>query len=353
MQKEKFSSRLITWYEVNHRKLPWRETNDPYRIWLSEIMLQQTRVAQGLPYYERFVAAFPSVAALAKAPEQNVLRLWQGLGYYSRARNLHKCAQEVVNNFSGQFPSSFLALKKLPGIGDYTAAAIASIAFKEAVAVVDGNVFRVLSRVYGIETDIASSEGKIQFSELANKLIDKERPDLFNQALMEFGALHCTPKNPKCDECIFSKNCVARQKNMQALLPVKARKLKVRTRYFFYFILKYKRKILMKPRTAKDIWHGLYDFYLVEKSRPAKVKDLLSGDSLLANGEAIHESKTFTHLLSHQKLKVKFVELALSASKARDQKIKKCQLVGFTKKEITELPKPILIDRYLKSEGIG
>lgn len=352
MKKENFSSRLISWYEANRRKLPWRETRDPYKIWLSEIMLQQTKVAQGLPYYQRFIAAFPSVAALAKAPEQNVMRLWQGLGYYSRARNLHKCAKEVVNNFGGKFPNTFLALKKLPGIGDYTAAAIASIAFNEPVAVVDGNVFRVLSRVYGIETDITSNEGKTQFTLLANELLNKEHPDLFNQALMEFGALHCVPKNPKCDECIFSKNCVARQKNLQTLLPVKARKLKVRTRHFYYLVIRYKGKTLMKQRIQKDIWHGLYDFHLIEKPRPAKVQAILLGDPLLAGCEVIHESKSVVHLLSHQKLKVKFVALEMPPSKARDEKIKKSRLIGFSKNEIAELPKPILIDRYLNSEAI-
>jgi A/G-specific adenine glycosylase len=206
--------------------------------------------------------------------------------------------------------------------------------------------------VFGIDTDISSGEGKIQFSALANKLIDKERPDLFNQALMEFGALHCLPKNPKCDECIFAKRCEARQKNLQSLLPVKAKKLKVRARYFYYFVIKYNSKILMKERTEKDIWSGLYDFYLVEKSRPAKVKALHEGDELLSAGTVVHESKSFVHLLSHQKLNVKFVVLEIPASKARDQKFKKLSLTGYTRKKISELPKPILIDRYLKSDQI-
>src|SRR6185369_7763226 len=222
MRKDFFSSMIIDWYHANHRNLPWRATIDPYKIWLSEVMLQQTRVAQGLPYYERFVCSFPTVFDLAMATEQNVLRLWQGLGYYSRARNLHRCAKEVVEKFNGHFPNSFNELSKLPGIGDYTAAAIASIAFRQPVAVVDGNVYRVLARVFGIEKDITSGEGKKHFFSFANELINKERPDLFNQAVMEFGALHCVPKKPKCGECIFSKSCEANQRNLQAVLPIKS-----------------------------------------------------------------------------------------------------------------------------------
>jgi len=275
MRKDFFSAIIIDWYQDNHRKLHWRETVDPYKIWLSEVILQQTRVAQGLPYYERFIISFPTVFDLAVAPSQKVLRLWQGLGYYSRARNLHRCAKQVVEKFNGHFPNSFNELTKLPGVGDYTAAAIASIAFREPVAVVDGNVYRVLARVFGIEKDIASGEGKKYFFSLANKLIDKTRPDLFNQALMEFGALHCLPKNPKCGECIFSKSCNANQRNLQAVLPVKSKKLKIKTRYFYYFILINKNKVLLKRRTEKDIWQGLNDFYLIETTRSQKPAILL------------------------------------------------------------------------------
>jgi A/G-specific adenine glycosylase len=348
MRKNIFSEKLIDWYRVNHRDLPWRKTVDPYKIWLSEIMLQQTRVAQGLPYYKEFVKTFPSVFDLAKAPEQKVLRLWQGLGYYSRARNLHHCAKEIVNNYNGEFPNSFQELKKLKGIGPYTAAAIASIAFRESVAVVDGNVFRVLSRVFGIDKDTTSDEGKKYFFSFANVLIDKNQPDLFNQAVMEFGALHCLPKNPKCYECVFSKNCEANQKNLQALLPVKSKKLKVKTRYFNYFVIHSKNGILMHERNGKDIWRGLYDFYLIETSRNKKAASLIKEDKFLSKSTIIRESEVYKHILSHQKLKVKFIELRKSFSKKDEVMAGNLGLKKFTIKEIAKLPKPILIDRFLK-----
>ncbi len=338
----------MEWYQANHRQLPWRETNDPYKIWLSEVMLQQTRVAQGLPYYERFIKSLPTVFDLAKAPEQNVLRLWQGLGYYSRARNLHRCAKVVAKNLLGKFPETFEELKQLPGIGEYTAAAIASIAFREPVAVVDGNVFRVLSRLFGIETDIASNEGKKQFSSLANKLIDKDRPDLFNQAVMEFGALHCLPKNPQCATCVFSKSCEANKRNLQFLLPVKSKKLKVRARYFYYFIISKDNKTLLRKREGRDIWQGLYDFYLIEASRKQKSEKLMAQDKFLAKATIVRESETFKHILSHQKLLVKFVELELSMTKKFEQQAKQLGLKFFTPKEIARLPKPILIANHLQ-----
>jgi A/G-specific adenine glycosylase len=349
MRKEFFSKEIAEWYLLHHRDLPWRKTHDPYKIWLSEIILQQTRVAQGLPFYQEFVKTFPSVFGLAKAPEQKVLRLWQGLGYYSRARNLHRCAKEIVEKYKGDFPNTYEELKKLPGVGPYTAAAIASFAFRESVAVVDGNVFRVLSRVFGIDKDIASDEGKKYFFSLANELIDRNHPDLFNQAIMEFGALHCLPQNPKCDECIFSKKCQANVRNLQSLLPIKSKKLKVRTRYFNYFVIHSAGKTLMRQRNGKDIWKGLYDFYLIETSTDKKPKSLIQKDEFLIKSRLIGESKILTHILSHQKLKVRFIELEKSASKRAEQAAKKLGLKSFTRKEISKLPKPILIDRFLQS----
>jgi len=350
MRKEIFSSKIIDWYQINHRILPWRQTIDPYKIWLSEVMLQQTRVAQGLPYYERFIKSFPTVFDLAKAPEQNVLRLWQGLGYYSRARNLHRCAKEVVKKFNGNFPNSFKELTELPGVGDYTAAAIASIAFREPVAVVDGNVFRVLARVFGVEKDIASSDGKKYLLSLANELIDKKRPDLFNQALMEFGALHCLPKNPKCSECIFSKSCEANQKNMQVVLPVKSKKLKIKTRYFYYFILRSKNKVLMKQRIEKDIWQGLNDFYLIETLRGQKPETLLKKDRLLLKTTILNESRVYKHVLSHQKLMVRFITVQPRLTKKQETVIHKLGLKWFTKNQVEKIPKPILIERFIKGK---
>lgn len=347
MTKKFFADRIMDWYKENHRSLPWRETNDPYRIWLSEIILQQTRVSQGLPYYKAFIKAFPTVKELAKAPLQQVLRLWQGLGYYSRASNLHRCAQTIHQKFNNHFPTTYNELVHLPGIGPYTAAAIASLAFKKQVAVVDGNVFRVLARVFGIEEDIASNQGKILFTKRANELIDHQRPDLFNQAMMEFGALHCTPQNPNCEECIFSKQCIANQKGIQKLLPVKLKKTKVRNRYLYYFILKLKDKIFMRHRNGKDIWQGLYDFYLIERSKNTNVKKLIEENFDTKRISIKSESKKITHLLSHQKLNIKFIEAEISKETARD--MKKLGLAPFDKRQIGKLPKPIVIQRYLNS----
>ena len=350
MDSRYFSDRIVEWYEQNHRKLLWRETRDPYRIWLSEIILQQTRVNQGLPYYVRFVEKYPTIRHLARAKEQEVLRLWQGLGYYTRARNLHKCAQKVVSEYNGKFPESFLEIKKLPGIGDYTAAAIASIAFDEPVAVVDGNVFRVLARVFNIEEDISTGRGKTHFFEKANRLIDPARPGLFNQAVMEFGALHCTPQQPGCNDCIFEHDCQANKMGLQHLLPVKTRSKASKKRYFYYFVIGDGNKFALKKRTEKDIWHGLYDFYLVEKSRPARVEKIVSEDLLLKKFSKDHfsSSPTYRHVLSHQTILAKFITVL--PDKRKLEKVNTLQF--FTKNRIHNLPKPILINKFLSDHKI-
>src|SRR5690606_37029166 len=275
MGKRYFSNKIVKWYSDNFRPLPWRETTDPYKIWLSEVILQQTRVAQGLPYYQQFVSRYPSVQHLASASEQEVLRLWQGLGYYSRARNLHQCAKLVAGQYNGRFPTSAQGLETLPGIGHYTAAAIASISFGERVAVLDGNVYRVLARVFGIDTPINTPQGLKVFSTLANELVPKANPAVHNQAVMEFGALFCTPRNPTCDDCPLRRSCVAYQRNMVDLLPVKRAKKKSRNRYFFYVVLENNNALLMRKRLEKDIWQGLFDFPLVERSRPVKPQTLI------------------------------------------------------------------------------
>jgi len=349
MDSRYFSKKIAQWYEQNKRELPWRETKDPYFIWLSEIILQQTRVNQGLPYYKKFVEIFPTVQSLANAPEQRVLRLWQGLGYYSRARNLHKCAKQVVAHYNGQFPSSFEELKKLPGIGDYTAAAIASIAFGEQVAVVDGNVYRVLSRVFGIDTPTNTPQGKKIFFELASKLIPKENPDLFNQGIMEFGALYCTPKNPLCEECIFKSSCIARKNNLQGVLPLKNRIKKIRKRYFYYYVIQKGKSFMMKKREEKDIWHGLYDFYLVEKKRSYNPIKILEEDALLKK-LAVHDppegsiqvSDIYKHVLSHQIIFSRFIQITTSTKTVNGSGLKL-----FSLKKISHLPKPVLISRFL------
>ncbi len=257
--------KLIAWYLENKREMPWRETTDPYRIWLSEIILQQTRVAQGLPYYVRFTEAFPTVHDLANASEEEVLKLWQGLGYYSRGRNLHAAAKYIVEDLEGVFPNTYKELLKLKGVGDYTASAIASISFNEPTAVVDGNVYRVLSRLFGIDTPINSTQGIKAFKELAQELIDKEQPANFNQAIMEFGAIQCKPQNPYCLHCIFNDSCVALQKNSVHMLPVKLKKTKVKNRYLHYLVYRSPdHKTVIERRTGKGIWQGLYQFPMLE-----------------------------------------------------------------------------------------
>jgi A/G-specific adenine glycosylase len=345
MDMQYFSVKLIEWYDEHRRDLPWRNTTDPYKIWLSEIILQQTRVNQGLPYYLRFTETFPDVFALASATEQQVLRLWQGLGYYTRARNLHKCY--VVADFEGNFPVRYDDLLTLPGIGEYTAAAIASFCAKEKVAVLDGNVFRVLSRLFGETTPINSPEGKKTFSALANKLLSEISPDKHNQAMMEFGATWCTPKLPKCDECIFNKECFAYKNKEQDALPVKIRAKKSTKRYFNYFVVKKGKTILMKKREHKDIWNGLFDFYLVETSKPVKPLTLIAKDDFLKNrssGENATVSAEYKHVLSHQTIISTFVVVNdESGSAVREESLKYYSL-----KKIGDLPKPVLISRFLK-----
>ncbi|MFN8334951.1 MAG: A/G-specific adenine glycosylase [Cyclobacteriaceae bacterium] len=351
MDSRYFTKKVVQWFEKNKRDLPWRETKDPYRIWLSEIILQQTRVAQGLPYYLKFVETFPTVQALASAPEQKVLRLWQGLGYYTRARNLHKCAQEVVARYNGIFPATFDELKTLPGIGDYTAAAIASISFGQPVAVVDGNVFRVLARIFGIETPINTPEGKRIFFKLANELVPQKNPDVHNQAMMEFGARFCTPRNPCCETCTFQKDCFAFKNSLQHQLPVKLQLKKARKRYFYYFVIQKGNSFLMKKREEKDIWHGLYDFVAIETKRPVDPEKLfMENDSLkkFRNGKLSDISGMYKHILSHQLIYSRFTQISLS----RDVALDGSGLKFYSLKKLADLPKPVLISKFLSDYGI-
>jgi A/G-specific adenine glycosylase len=352
MNKKTFALKIAEWYREHKRQLPWRETTDPYRIWLSEIILQQTRVAQGLPYYLRFIKRFPDVIALARAPEQEVLRLWQGLGYYTRARNLYRCAKAIVSQNQGKFPDNFVDLQKLPGIGLYTAAAIASLAFHEAVAVVDGNVYRVLARVYGEDHDIASREGKDYFFRKAQSLIPADFPGVFNQAMMEFGAIHCLPRNPKCEDCIFKKQCVAFANGWQDRLPVKSKKLKARRRYFYYFVIEQNKKWGMQKREGKDIWRGLYDFYLVETLRPSNPERLREEDKFLKSQTSKIQfdkiSTLYKHLLSHQRLLARFILVKIKASRVKKAPLHLKKLKFYSANEINKLPKPVLVSRYLK-----
>lgn len=333
-----FAEKIIDWYTEQKRNLPWRNTKDPYKVWLSEVILQQTRVAQGLPYYQRFLESFPTIELLAKAPEKEVLRLWQGLGYYSRARNLHKCAKAIVEQ-GGVFPNNFLSLKKLPGVGDYTAAAIASFCFDEAVPVVDGNVYRVLSRVFNLDTPIQTPGAKKTFFEKAKNEMPPEQAATFNQAIMEFGALQCVPKNPDCETCVLKKNCEAYQLKRVALLPVKQKKTKIRKRYFYYLVKRQGKKYRLKQRNEKDIWQGLYDFDLVETQKEKSIQ------SLQEEFKPEKISDVYKHLLTHQTIYARFLEI-------HDEENKNTTTQLFGVKQLEDLPKPKLIVQYLKDEGI-
>ena len=304
---------LINWYSIHKRNLPWRETENPYYIWLSEIILQQTQVNQGLPYYNAFVDQYPSIFDLANASEEAVLKLWQGLGYYSRARNLHATAKHIAFNLNGVFPNNYKELIKLKGVGDYTASAIASIAFNEVAAVVDGNVYRVLARIYGINTPINSTSGIKEFKTLASSLIDKTQPATYNQAIMEFGAMHCKPKNPNCNTCPVNDNCIALQKNKVDLLPVKLKKTKVTTKYFNFLVcIDNKNRTLFEKRDKKGIWQNLYQFPLVEskKSLCADEFHLLDIEDIKLNSQgydySLYNDVDKVHKLSHQHLYTKF-----------------------------------------------
>lgn len=343
-----FAKKLISWYLENKRDLPWRKTSDPYKIWLSEIMLQQTRVAQGMPYYNRFLKEFPTVFDLAAASEDEVLKQWQGLGYYTRARNLQAAARFVANELKGNFPRNYKSLLELKGVGDYTASAIASFCYEEAVAVVDGNVFRVLSRIFGIDTPVNTSEGKRLFKELAEQLLDRKNSSIFNQAIMEFGALHCTPRKPLCGTCPFANDCIGYNQNKISLLPVKLKKQKVRKRYFNYlvFVTKEQRTIL-KQRKGKGIWEGLYEFPLVETPYEATAENLVKEDEWPVYSTSaetfphLFNEKPIVHKLSHQHLHTKF--WIVSCQKLPEEAI--------SFKEITNFPVPALIEKFIDSYG--
>lgn len=347
------ADKLRSWYEAHKRDLPWRKTNDPYKIWLSEVILQQTRVAQGLDYYMRFVESYPTVQELAAASEEEVLRLWQGLGYYSRARNLHACAKTIVSYYEGNFPDRYDELMKLKGIGVYTAAAIASFAFGERVPVVDGNVYRVLARLFGVDTDISKSSAHKEFFAVGKKLITHSDPAIHNQAMMEFGAIQCTPVKPNCMFCVLQTHCVAFRESRQADLPVKSKKLKVRNRYFYYYVvLNEEGQLLLNPRGPKDIWQGLYDFPLYESATEIAIDEALDAAAeryaWLREARVKGDKGPVKHLLSHQRLHVRFIELTIASSGV--EKISSVQedLQFYDAQKVSSLPKPILIDKYLK-----
>lgn len=337
-----FAKILIDWYLTNKRNLPWRKTKDPYIIFLSEIILQQTRVSQGLPYFERFASHFPTVDELAKAQEQEVLKLWQGLGYYSRARNMHAAVQMVMNDYGGLFPKTYKELLLLKGVGEYTAAAIASFSNDEPVPVVDGNVFRVLARVYGIDADISNSSSKKIFQERAKELMPVDCPSDFNQAIMEFGALQCVPKSPSCESCVLAKACVAYSLGKVAEFPVKTKKIKVKKRYLNYLIVEDATgRVMIEKREGKGIWQNLFQFPLVESQKTITTAVLNEEINNAFDFKVIHLTKCgekVIHKLSHQELHVQFWSSQTKSKLAESVAVN----------ELVKYPFPIVIAKFIE-----
>jgi len=342
-----FSKLLLPWYRENHRPLPWRGTKDPYLIWLSEVMLQQTRVDQGLGYYLRFTERWPTVAKLAAAHENEVLKVWQGLGYYSRARNLLKAARQVMEEHGGKFPDNHEGLLKLKGVGDYTAAAIASICFHRPEAVVDGNVFRVLARSFGIDTPIDSTAGRKQFKELATELLDAKHPGDHNQAVMELGATVCTPKSPDCMHCPLQAQCVAFATGTIASLPVKQGKTKTRNRFFNYLHIAAGNGIYMRQRNGKDIWTWLYELPLLESEKPLTKRSLETAlrKNFGQGWTRTDSSEAARHVLSHQVIHAVFWTVAPPKAFAPPEDWERVPL-----KEMDGLAVPRLIERWMAKE---
>ncbi|MEJ7587098.1 MAG: A/G-specific adenine glycosylase [Ferruginibacter sp.] len=345
-----FVKNLLLWNkETNSRDMPWKGEKDPYKIWLSEIILQQTRVKQGLDYYNRFVKAFPTIGHLAASPETTVFKLWEGLGYYTRCKNLIATAKYITSVHGEKFPDNYDEILALKGIGPYTAAAIGSFAFNLPHAVVDGNVFRVLSRYFGLAVPIDSTGGKKLFSSLAADLLDKNQPGNYNQALMDFGAVICKPQLPLCSECIMKSRCTAFLKGSVHQLPVKEKSVTKKTRWFHYVVLAYKKKVYVRKRGPKDIWENLYEFILIEAERPLLLENLETVKGLLGESkfEVEHISAFYKQLLTHQTIRGRFICLKISEPVA---------LHGYkmvSKTALQKLPFPKFISNYLKDKNVS
>jgi len=343
-----FRALLLQWNtHLNTRKMPWKGEKDPYKIWLSEIILQQTRVEQGWKYYEKFITLFPDINKLAAAKDEKVYKLWEGLGYYSRCKNLIETARFISKKLNGKFPDTFEDILSLKGVGSYTASAIASFAYNLPYAVVDGNVFRVLSRFFGIKKPIDSTEGKKLFSELAFELLDKKKPGIYNQALMDFGAVICKPQNPLCHNCILKDRCFAYKKGLVNKLPVKAKEIKITTRWFNYLVIGYNDKIYIRKRIANDIWKNLYEFVLIETNADASSKRVLAKaekEKILKKDsyKVVSISPLYSQQLSHQKIKGRFIKIAIK---------KEIALPGFkpvSLKQLSQHAFPRLLNAYFE-----
>lgn len=345
--KKFFSENLRKWNILyNTRQMPWKGERDPYRIWISEIILQQTRVQQGLEYYNRFVKKWPDVKSLASAEEQDVYKMWEGLGYYSRCRHLIATAKYIAKESGGKFPNKYDEILLLKGIGHYTAAAIASFAFQQPYAVVDGNVFRVLSRFFGIDVPVDSTAGKKQFTALANELLDKKNPGIYNQSIMDFGAVVCKPALPLCSECVLNKKCMALKTHRVAALPVKGKNIQTRNRFFNYLIIEHNKKFYVNKRSGNDIWRNLYEFILVETDGPMTVKKFLQSKaviSIIGTGSMVKKvSGVRRQKLTHQTISGKFFHIQLKGVTPFLKRFKKV-----SPKELGALPFPKFVTSYL------
>lgn len=348
--KPDFTRKLLRWNRAgNRREMPWKGESDPYKIWLSEVMLQQTRVEQGWAYYEKFIKAFPTIRDLAKAKDQLVFKMWEGLGYYSRCRNLLATARIISNEHKGRFPNKYEEILKLKGIGPYTAAAIASFAFNESRAVVDGNVQRVISRYFGISTPVDSTGGKRLYSDLAQSLLDDTSPGIYNQAIMDFGATICKPKNPLCSECVQSAECVAFNEGFVNKLPVKEKTLKIKTRWFYYFIIEEGNSVYIRKREEKDIWQNLHEFVLLEKDEPDDnpARDYLNKLLQHQSYTITHSSGLFSQQLTHQRINGKFFVVKLAPGKGFKGNY---QLVK--KNKVSEYAFPKFINSFLEKAAV-
>lgn len=344
------TSLLMSWYEKEGRDLPWRRTTDPYKIWISEIILQQTRVAQGRDYYFRFIERFPDIVSLATAEEDEVLKLWQGLGYYTRARNVHAAAKQVTHTFNGIFPSIYSDIISLKGVGEYTAAAIASIAFHEPHAVVDGNVYRVIARLFGIALSIHSSEGKKVIKEMAQSLLDIKDPGRYNQAVMDFGAIICTPVQPKCTLCVLQDYCIAFAGNQVGKLPVNDRKILIRNRYFYYFHILHNGNTYLQKRNGSDIWKNLFEFPLIETPESSDFAELERNEAFrkLFSGIpalSVNHRLAIKHQLTHQAIHTHFYQITIpdEVSYNTPEGILKIE-----NEQLSEFPVSRLIHKYLE-----
>ncbi|CAN5364391.1 A/G-specific adenine glycosylase [soil metagenome] len=352
-EQKQFVKNLLKWnLKFNNRQMPWKGEKDPYKIWLSEIILQQTRVDQGLEYYNRFVVQFPTITDLANAPETIVFKLWEGLGYYTRCKNLIATARYISNELNGKFPDQYEDILALTGIGPYTAAAIGSFAFNLPHAVVDGNVFRVLSRYFGITTPTDSTEGKKIFTKIANELIDKKLPGIYNQAIMDFGAVICKPQLPLCHSCILNLTCKAYKLGMVQQLPIKEKSIKKTTRWLYYLVIEMGNTLFVRKRGAGDIWENLYEFVVLESAQPLDLSNeeaiLLLTDILNKKKfEIVNISQVYKQLLTHQTIQGQFIYLKMN------QKIKLKNYEIIPKTELNQLPFPKFISNYLKDKNVS